>query len=407
MSRFLSEALGKDEPRYKQAIMGQERRSGHPSNDLRLTSKVIREVRSKVIELGLDPSDTTSEELYYALNHKLAAQEKQLNKYLRSLVVKNVNAEANLSDGLIELVKMLDSKDNNFALKCSVLKKQLKQNPPKKVMKLLGYRSVDSMLKLEPVQLVMLAINFYESEAYIVNFYQKHKKFTAADFETRRLKLLMPKSKKWQKVLDEIKSKTGLVLISDYETASIILLPINNQPTNGYLSVVIANLVSEISIIYSVSNYLKLHQVNKDFGQKLVGIIEREPYLDATAVGSKISFRAAQHKLKELDSSPSPHISLEEIEPVNLLANLGDLVEDFKFWQDTDFLAFVKAAQTTSLNLLDVALNLANNLPFSNRKLDHLRHSLTQELNKMYIDSDQVVDSLYQEDDILNDLVRA
>jgi hypothetical protein len=397
LSRFLSEALGQNEPKFKQAIMAEERRSGHPSNDIRLSTKVFREVRAKIVELGLDPSDTTAEELYYALNHKLAYQEKLLNKYLRSEAAKSVNAEANTVDGILELVKKLDDNQVVLALKSSVLKNLIKQNPPKKVMKVLGYRSIDSMLKLEPAQMLTMAINLYESEAYISNFYLKHKKFSAADFESRKLSVTTTKSPRWVSVLEEIKNRTGLSIVSDYEMASIILLPVDNQPQSGYLSVVMANLISEMSIIYSVSSYLKLNLLSRDFSSKLINIIEHEPYLEATAIGNKISYRAAQHKLKALDSSPSPHVTLEDIEPVNMLEKLGDIFKEFKFWQDSEFLAFVEQTEAISLNILDVASNLANNLPFHNRSVEHLRHSLTQELNKMYLSTEDLLDSLYLE----------
>jgi hypothetical protein len=407
LSRYLSQALGQDEAKFRHALMALERRSGHLSHDLRLSSKVLQATRIKLEELGLDPKDTTAEELYFTLNHKLAEQDSLLTKRLRTLAAKRVNAEANVSDGLLEVAKMLSKKDC-FVLKASVLKSQLKDQPPKKVMKALGYRSLDSMLKLEPACLILLAINFLESEAYLHNFYAKYKKYNASNFESKKLSVLSPQDKRWLPMLGGIQKQTGLTLISNYETASLILMPISNELKPGYLTMATANLLSELTTIYSVSSFLKLHQVRSDFGLKLTQIAENQPYLDKKLLGSKISWPTALDILKDTDSSTfAPHMTSSELANTSLLGKLSDILSDFKFWQDSEFLALIKSSEVTSFNILDVASNLVNQLPFSRRRLDHFRQALTAELMKLYISPEQLIASLSNEqnteDNILAD----
>ncbi len=395
MSRFLSEALGANEPRFRQAVMGLERRKGHPNYDIRLTSTVMQNVRSKLNQLGLDSEDTTAEELYYCLNHKLKEDDSKLLKTIRSLAAKNVNAEANLSDGLKQLIKELDLSKDCLAIKPSVVKKLLKASPPKKAMKALGYRSVDSMLKLEPMPLVLLAINNFETESYVNGYYVKYKKLTSADLEPRKLAVIIPSSKRWQKVLSDIQARTGLTLVSSYELAAVVVLPLDNQPKSGYTSMLVAKLLSELSVIYSVSTYLKLHQVNADFGSKLFQIAEHEPYVATKVLDQQVSWQAAQHVLGQESSEVyGPHASEDDMAPVNLMSKLSDVLESYAFWADSEILALVESTKATSLNILDVATNLVNELPFEARRLDNCRHALMQELMKLYISPEQLIEAL-------------
>ena len=87
--------------------MAEERRSGHPNHDLRLSSKMYSSITSKIKQLGLDPNDTTARELYFSLNDKLVKDDTKLTKKLRTIAAQKVNAEANISDGLINVIKDL------------------------------------------------------------------------------------------------------------------------------------------------------------------------------------------------------------------------------------------------------------------------------------------------------------
>ena len=98
MSRFLSDALASDTPKFRHDLAELERSNGHPNADLRLTSEVMQGLSGKIKALGLDPKDTTPEELYEVLNLKLKEDDQKLLKHLRSLAAKSVNAEANASD---------------------------------------------------------------------------------------------------------------------------------------------------------------------------------------------------------------------------------------------------------------------------------------------------------------------
>ena len=82
MTRYLSLALGAQQPLFGQSIDALERASGRPAADIRLTSELAQRVRLKIIELGLDPDDTTGPELYAALQNKLRDDDAKLRAAL-------------------------------------------------------------------------------------------------------------------------------------------------------------------------------------------------------------------------------------------------------------------------------------------------------------------------------------
>jgi len=406
LSRFLLEILGNNDPKTKQVLVAQERRSGHPNHDLRLTSKMYCSTRSKLKQLGLDPNDTTARELYFSLNDKLVKDDAKLTKKLRSIAAQKVNAEANISDGLIEVIKDLKLDRDCFALKSSVLKHQFQSQSPKRTMKALGYRSVDSLLKLEPVTFILLAINYYESESYLANFYARYKKLDPSCFELRKVGFFVAKEKKWLNLFEDIKKQTGLTLISNYETASVVLLPVSNKPEAGYSTMLLSKLLSEVSVILSVSSYLKLHQVDASFALKLSSIVDHEPYIDHKVLEQPVSWNTAQHALSShVENIFAPHVSPEDLKPVNLLTKLGDVLEDLNFWKDCQFLAMVDGGQPISFNILDVASNLVNKLSFENRTLDHCRYALRQEIAKLYLAPELVVDSINSENEVSSPII--
>src|SRR5580704_14077175 len=83
MTRVLSELLGATEPTFHRVISRLEAVSGHSNTDIRLSTEIERATKHKLKELGLDPKDTTGEELYAALQQRVKADDERLVAVLR------------------------------------------------------------------------------------------------------------------------------------------------------------------------------------------------------------------------------------------------------------------------------------------------------------------------------------
>jgi hypothetical protein len=148
-------------------------------------------------------------------------------------------------------------------------------------MKKLDFRSVDSLLKRAHPSLVILAMNVLESETYIKNFYQHYLKLTPTDFENQNIKFVNSPNLKWSKFLNTLSQNNKINHISCYELSTLIILPINNDLRPGQITSITTSLLEEINKIRSLSCYIKLSQVNKDFAKSIFNLSSKTTPVDA------------------------------------------------------------------------------------------------------------------------------
>lgn len=173
MSRLLSDLLGASEPMFTGTIQQLERMSGDPNIDVRLTAEIASKIRQKTRELGLDPADTTPKELYHALQGLVQIHDNFLAKALGGSDPSDI---ADLLPRIIRKVESLPQSKRCWVMKHSVAKRLLKDMPPKQAMKLLGHRSVDSMLKRENIDELFVALQIAQSPAWLGRFISSYKK---------------------------------------------------------------------------------------------------------------------------------------------------------------------------------------------------------------------------------------
>jgi hypothetical protein len=182
MSR-ISSLLGQPERLIKRTITNLEDKNGYPSHDARHLAENIQAVRLKLKELGLDPDDTTVQELYHALLVKF-------DKDCLAFDIEN-NFHAvdfgQKADKAAELIKSSLDLPQRWVLKTTAAKNLLRLHPPKKLMKQLSYRSVDSMLKRENIAMLYIAANRVESAAWQKGLHQIISKQDTSVFELRRV----------------------------------------------------------------------------------------------------------------------------------------------------------------------------------------------------------------------------
>ena len=141
MTRWLSEVLQAPEPSFRLGLRRFEAANGNPSSDIRLSTRVQQQTQAKLLELGLDPTDTTAEELYHVLCERVKADDARLSRTLRTRAATHVSIEADVVAGMAHALAELPDGPNCFALKATSLRAIIKKLPPKRAMKQLGYRS--------------------------------------------------------------------------------------------------------------------------------------------------------------------------------------------------------------------------------------------------------------------------
>ena len=404
MTRFLRSALGAKEPTFSQHIRQLEQAAGQPSADIKLTSEVAQKVRAKIAELGLDPSDTTGPELYGVLHERLLHDE-ALVRYRLGIAVDAPSGTIIAS--VQNFLNKYDMPKQCFALKASVAKKLLKTKPPKMVMKRLGYRSVDSMLKHEPPAQLYAAAVMCESPSWHRSFYGQYAKLTPSDFESRKKKRLHPQTKRWQTLAQEYVATARNSLLGFRELGTVVVLPMQER-LDGLAITTLLLVSEEMNAIRAYSSYIKLQQVKSTFGRIVQQTAGTDPLTSATLAGQAVPWRMIQRYYASFKDAYHAELFEPHVQPEDLQWHPGEKVlahlePSLRFWEDTAMLALMHQDEPVSLNILDVALGRANNLPFGNRIVHFFRDNLWHELMMRYLHQENLEKAVQQQ--LTNDLI--
>lgn len=397
MTRALSELLGAKEPEFRLGLRQLEQAGGAPSADIRLSSELQQAVQAALVELGLDPRDTTGPELYSAL----MARAKQDNDVVRELLGAGTN-DADLTLKIQRLLLKIEGPKKAFALKSSVAKRILKKNPPKKAMKQLGYRSVDSMLKHESVAQLYAAAAITETTSWHRQLLQSYKTLGATDFESRDITIVAPLNKRWEKLALGYVGDVKQNIMNFKELGAVVLLPLPAQTVEGAALAITLLTLHAVNDIRLNSAYLKLHQVRPDFGTLLMETARSDPYTQASLLGERLPWKLIHRFFASSDEAYNaelfePHVQPEDLkwQPAeNALASLHDRLE---FWGRGAHLALLDHGSPVSLNFTDVVLNFCNKLPYEQRIVHYFRDHLWHELMLRYLHQGNLEQVLHEQ----------
>jgi len=387
MSKTLADLLGAYEPLFSLAIQELEKGGGQPNADISLTSEISTKAHQKIKELALDPKDTTGKELYYSLLN--------LTKLHDSFLVQRIGGTdpgdvKDLLPKIKETVERLNIPKSAWVLKHSVAKRLIKASPPRKVMKQLGYRSIDSMLKREPIAELYGAIRFIESPQWLDNFLLKYKKLQPSDFEVRDIELVHLSTSRWEDTANNLvqAKKHNITHLKELGVILILPLPIIYMP--GITITTMPLLLHYINEIRLYSSYFKLQQVRPNFGEILSDTLINDPKHHALIGGQQIHWRVIQRYFGSIKSGKhpemfEPHVQAEDLYWRKAEDILYRLEPALHFWYDMDYVGVMYDSKPVSFNLIDLALSYVNNLSYDQHSKYHFRDSLWNELYSRYL----------------------
>jgi hypothetical protein len=386
MTRMLSDLLGAQQPGFAQRIKQLELASGEPGTEIRLSTAIMQRTAAKIRDLGLDPHDTSGPELYRALQLRLLADEQRLRAYMH---VDEDASPITVLGAVIQFEKKLQVPRSSFALKTSLAKRLLKNVPPKKAMVKLGYRSVDSMIKHEPIANIYAAGLTYEASHWHQAFLNQYDSVHPGDFESRDVSVQFPSATRWEGIAKQFAAEYRHTSVVFKELGSIVVLPVHTAVPALAITTLLS-LLDGLNTIRCASTYLKLHQVGANFGSVVHQINKGEPMTVASLAGQPLPWRVVQYYYHLVHEAyhPAlfePHVQPEDLALVEAEAALAEAIPALEFWQDTAGLAHVDNGQVVSLNMLDVALGAANGLAFENRIVKNVRRQVWSDVIIRYL----------------------
>jgi hypothetical protein len=399
VTRFLSEALRAEEPRFRLGLRRLEAAHGNPNADIRFSAQVHRAAQEKMRALGLDPMDTTPEELYHFLQERMRADDARLTKRLRTISATHVSADGDVVAGMVYALKRLPDSRGCFALKNSSLRALFKKSPPKRAMKQLGYRSMDSFLKHEAPSSVLAAAWLTESITWQHRLLEQYKHLRPNDFESRDIGIISPGSERWRRLAAGTVAQKRHNILSLKEAGTLVILPLPADAPDGAVTASLSLALHELNRIRAAGTFLKLCQVRPDFGELVRTVASDEPQLAVRLLDRPVSWqlfqryyaRAAERFREEVFG---PHIRLEDMAWYPIEDALASIEPAFAFWKDSAHLGVMHGRSPVSFNVADVALNYCNGLPFEKRVAHYFRQSLWHELMLRYMDHDAVEQSV-------------
>jgi len=253
MSKTLSRLLDRPEKEMASLISKLEDLCGYPSEDVRLLAENAHRSRLKIQQLGLDPDDTTAEELYFALLARFERDSRQLDRALAA------DGRTSLDQRLALAAQLLtrgQSLPESWFLKPSAAKALLHAQPLKKIMRHLNYRSAESLLKKENIAELQLAVPYLESKSWQADFQRKLVKVDSAGFEMRRPQVLSLSAAKWVGVPGP---KNHLAI--DRLLGSTTVWPTNLPPNTPVLTIAL-QLIRGLEILSSADAAAALYHIH-------------------------------------------------------------------------------------------------------------------------------------------------
>lgn len=387
MSKYLSDLLAANEPTFSMAVKQLEDLSGRPSVDVRLTAELIGKVHIKIQELGLDPKDTTGEELYHALIEKT----RKADEYLAETVGGNDPEDVqNLLPLLKNALESSDLKRDCWVLRKSVAKAMLKKMPPKKIMAHLHYKSVDSMLKRENISEIYGALRFAEDPTWLNGFLELYETLQSSDFETRKIEIITMDPKRWGNIAESFVHKKRHNITHLKELGVILMLPTSLKRMKGVAITVLPLLFHYVNEVRLYSAYFKLQQVKPNFGRIVVDTLIADPASAAIMAGHYVHWRVIQRYFGKLEEEfhPEefePHVQPEDLHWRKAEDSLYKLDPRLEFWRDLDYVGVMHAGRPVTFNLMDMSIAYCNQTPYANRVIYHFREALWNEIFVRYM----------------------
>src|SRR5688500_3130670 len=122
MSTFLRDLLDADEPLFSKSLEGLEQASHRQGVDAKLIGVMHERMAKAIRDLGLDPADTTGQELYAALLARMANDNVRLAKKIGGQQPNNVRHMVPL---IVKAAQSVKANRKCWVLKHSVAKELL------------------------------------------------------------------------------------------------------------------------------------------------------------------------------------------------------------------------------------------------------------------------------------------
>ncbi|HOX21621.1 MAG TPA: hypothetical protein PKZ02_01425 [Candidatus Paceibacterota bacterium] len=348
-------------------------------------------IDNRLLRLGLN-RQSPAKDVYSALIKKIYSCDKIFVQKLG-----NVSA-AKVEDcqKVLDAIKASVSKLNGYFLKKDKARELLIKEPPRNILQVLNYQSVEEMLKREDIFEIFAALRFIENNDWLNNvFFKQYESLTPADFEEREVEI-RALGQKWSKAAESFVQKKYHNISHLKEFGVIFVIPVAlNIP---------GEILRMISMVYHYyyevkfySDIFRSFSQYPDFAQKLIAILKGDLANDHIPPSNQAQWLIIQQYLAKNDENDKrlfePHLNPEamhwensEREIVKLGEIIGGIDEDFSFWSDLGWVGDYFSTEVgidvlVSFNIVDAVMSLVK----EKEMVKYLYHHQEALWNKIFI----------------------
>ncbi|KKT24582.1 MAG: hypothetical protein UW11_C0044G0003 [Parcubacteria group bacterium GW2011_GWA2_43_9b] len=274
-------------------------------------------VRQKLNELGIPEDKADAQLVQIKLFEKIKEADEAFYEFLgRPDLGRQEGCEA-----MIKIIRDISKVRKGFFLKEEKLRDFLFLNPPKNILKDLGYEGIAEMLAKEDLYEIFAALRFVESERWLNEvFFRPYNDLTADNFEEREIRVRVL-SEKWGPIGAKFVGKKLHHISHLKEIGFVFIIP---EILNGNVRVYSPGHIMEtfslvLHYIHEVDFYCELfrqYAKKTDFGKKIAGLLSGR-ISGAILPGNRVVWRIIQRYLAKIDPQDprlfEPHVNSENL----------------------------------------------------------------------------------------------
>lgn len=381
MSKVLADLLGMDRRQLDRVIKRLEHVSLQPGVDARLTAEIITGSRERIRSIGFDPVDTTARELYYGL---LAYAEACDMHVRESLLITERTSSPKAIQIIAKTAESLLKKDRAVSLQPATVRKILKAVPPKKTLRLLKFRSIDSVLKREDPMVFYALATRLEDASWHAQLSARLKRLQPRDVGEASVSVLaLPStwcSKLSSKLFDNVVQPVP-------EIGSVLLLPSVPHTQKGTVLLTMA-------LALQAGQRLAIEALPYRARALSAGLEKMLPDLAAGYVqtldsvyGLQPTWQAVYQLLVEdgRQRLPDFELILGDLQWESTETRLATIHTSLDAWVGSHYLGFLTDDKPLSLHVIDITACLVLGKKYGEQVISHMRASIWNELQLRYL----------------------
>lgn len=275
---------------------------------------------------------------------------------------------------MLSVLKSTAKVGKGFFVKEEKLRNFLILNPPKNILRVLGYANVSEMLQKENAHEIFAALRFVEDERWLNEvFFRPYHDLRADNFEERDVEIRFL-DEKWEPIGQKFVGQKLHNISHLKELGMVFLIPTKKENTPGISLETFSLVLHYLHEIDFYSRLFRKYAGEPNFGHNLVKLVSGE-VTGSSLAKNGVTWRIIQRYLGKKDPNDprlfEPHVNPETVHWLKAEKEMDELATKnpqlkLDFWRGVDdfmgeiFPAGKKGEEIISFDLLDNLISLTH-----------------------------------------------